>query len=152
MEELPQMFMQSCKGQPVDTWLVRKWSLVTELINTESYPLYCLANSLSVSLKSSVAINAYYTPANALGFDWHEDPHDVFIWQLQGNKTWRVVTPGERPQDREPLIETVLLPGHLLYIPQGFPHVAKTCADETSHHLSIGFLSREEQVRRVVLE
>jgi len=96
----------------------------------------------------------------------HTDKQDVFVLQACGAKRWRVFgppSPSKKPladplargkahdalalsELGEPLIDTVLAPGQLLYVPAGFPHTTDTCntgeagaaADEDSVHLTIG--------------
>ena len=42
------------------------------------------------------------TPAGAQGLELHDDPHDVFVLQAFGRKSWEIHTaPGE--DEREPL-------------------------------------------------
>jgi len=76
----------------------------------------------------------------------HTDKQDVFVLQTCGTKHWRVYEPPpphERPLSDplargkgddvlalselgEPLIDTVLTPGQMLYVPAGFPHTTDT--------------------------
>jgi uncharacterized membrane protein YgcG len=96
----------------------------------------------------------------------HTDKQDVFVLQSGGAKRWRVYTPP--PPDAKPhadplargkahdalrldelaapLLDVVLRPGDMLYVPAGFPHTTDTvhtaaagaAADEDSIHLTIG--------------
>lgn len=91
-----------------------------------------------------VAMNVYLTnPQQRISAPPHTDKQDVFVLQTQGMKRWRVFRPPE-PQrqyradpfargkatdvltlselDSEPLVDTVLMPGQVLYVPAGFPH------------------------------
>jgi len=82
--------------------------------------------------------NAYLTPPNTQGFAPHYDDVDVYILQLEGRKRWRLYPPRSDsdvlpryssedidPEDLpEPMLDTVLAPGDLLYAPRGTIHQA----------------------------
>ncbi|MCY9843402.1 cupin domain-containing protein [Vibrio caribbeanicus] len=86
----------------------------------------------------------------------HIDQYDVFIVQGRGQRHWKV---GARDQGQykesiqagalrqiegfDPIIDQVLEPGDLLYIPPGFPHEGDTL--EPSMSYSIGFRSPKQQ-------
>lgn len=111
------------------------------------------------------AINMYLTnPGQQLSAPPHTDKQDVFVLQTQGKKHWRVFkppAPGAMPKAdpytrgkakdvlkleelEAPIIDTVLEPGQMLYVPAGFPHTTDTlsefCGDgsDPSVHLTIG--------------
>lgn len=98
-----------------------------------------------VALKDPVRANAYLTPARAQALDIHYDNHCVLVLQLRGTKRWQVFAPPvplplarcEQPIARDvagvPVMVTELSPGDVLYIPRGFPHVARTEADSSLH-------------------
>ena len=101
-----------------------------------------------------VQANAYVTPPDSRGFDFHYDVHDVFVLQASGHKRWVVHEPvhvhplpsqpwtqhraaiAERVTG-EPVIDAVLAPGDALYLPRGWVHAAQA-QDTTSIHLTIG--------------
>ena len=96
----------------------------------------------------------------------HTDKQDVFVLQSCGAKRWRVYEPPapakkpnadplargkahdslEMSELGEPLIDTVLAPGQILYVPAGFPHTTDTlntaaagaASADDSVHLTIG--------------
>lgn len=89
------------------------------------------------------ALNMYLTAAGQkVSAPPHTDKQDVFVIQTQGQKRWRVYSPppparlfrsdpfarGKGTDSLEfselepPLIDTVLGPGQILYVPAGFPH------------------------------
>jgi hypothetical protein len=96
----------------------------------------------------------------------HTDKQDVFLIQCTGRKRWRVYSPphpAESPEldpmgrgkgtdhlvmdQSELLIDTVMEPGQVLYIPAGYPHDTDTvhvgneaegAAAEPSVHLTVG--------------
>ena len=114
------------------------------------------ANNLALELDQPVQINAYLSPSSARGLDVHFDYHDVFVVQLDGTKRWRVWSPTERSRDPiggthtvprprpdelgAPILDLVLEPGDVLYLPRGHPHVAET-TDRASAHLTVGLLA-----------
>ncbi len=101
-----------------------------------------------VLLGRHIGANAYLSPPRSQGFAIHYDPHDVFILQLAGRKTWRIygqhvrfptappvapVAPAEAGRPRRVL---ELAPGDLIYLPRGVLHDANT-GDEPSLHLTL---------------
>lgn len=101
-----------------------------------------------VLLSKHIGANAYLSPPRSQGFAIHYDPHDVFILQLAGRKSWRlygqhVAFPTRPPSDPiaaetagTPTRELVLSPGDLIYIPRGVLHDANTM-EAASLHLTL---------------
>ena len=93
----------------------------------------------------SVGINIYHSGPNAVALTRHVDQYDVFVLHLDGKKEWEIGVFGEGHviDSRDPgAIEEViswknitLVPGDLLYIPQGIYHAATTAEgyDSTTH-------------------
>ncbi len=117
-------------------------------------PLIEFADQLAADLGHPTQVNAYITPPSSRGFSAHYDVHDVFVLQVAGEKHWRIHEPvlpdPLRTQpwtDRaaavaaaaqaEPVIDVVLQPGDVLYLPRGFLHSA-TALGEISAHLTVG--------------
>jgi lysine-specific demethylase/histidyl-hydroxylase NO66 len=114
---------------------------------------FCTA--LAEDLGHPVQANAYITPPQSQGFSAHYDVHDVFVLQLAGQKHWRVHAPvhtdplrsqpwsdhgdavAARARDDEPVIDRVLEPGDVLYLPRGWLHSA-TALGDVSAHLTVG--------------
>jgi len=116
------------------------------------------------AMRLPVALNLYVTAAGQkTSAPPHTDKQDVFVFQTQGKKGWKVyappnpaeklkVDPFQRGKGTDmldlstcgaPLIETVLQPGQVLYVPAGFPHTTDTVTDndpgdDPSVHLTIG--------------
>jgi len=110
------------------------------------------------------ALNMYLTNAGQkTSAPPHTDKQDVFVLQTQGYKRWRVYSPP--PTSRmpkadpfargkskdvldlneleEPLIDHVMSPGQVLYVPGGFPHTTDTINgisidSDPSVHLTLG--------------
>lgn len=89
-------------------------------------------------------VNLYMTAAHCQGLDAHYDDQDVFVLQLDGEKTWRIFRGGpslpleEQPyhcriSDPPSFSEIVLRPGDVLYLPRGFIHAAHTNAEQSLH-------------------
>jgi ribosomal protein L16 Arg81 hydroxylase len=49
-----------------------------------------LACSFEALLNTDIGVNLYMTPRNAQAFQAHYDNHDVFIVQIEGEKTWKL--------------------------------------------------------------
>ncbi len=117
-------------------------------------PLIEFADALAADLGHPTQVNAYVTPPSSRGFTAHYDVHDVFVLQVAGEKHWRIHAPVHpdplRSQpwtdhraavaaaaEGEPLIDAVLRPGDVLYLPRGHLHSA-TALGEISAHLTVG--------------
>lgn len=94
-------------------------------------------------------VNVYMTaPGREVSVSPHTDMQDVLVFQTSGRKRWRVWGPPPRTGGRdpfgrgkngdridvdeelgEPLLDTWLEPGCILYVPMGFPHATSTAAD-----------------------
>jgi len=111
-------------------------------------------SALEDAFGSMVGANLYVTPGSHQGFAPHYDDIEAFILQLSGEKRWRVYSPSDgddlprlsssdfskdamASQVGEPLLETVLRPGDLLYFPRGFIHQAETVSGKPSIHLTV---------------
>ncbi|RBY85569.1 cupin domain-containing protein [Blastococcus sp. TF02A-30] len=120
-------------------------------------PLIEFADQLAADLGHPTQVNAYVTPPSSRGFDPHYDVHDVFVLQVAGQKHWTIHEPVLRDPlrsqvwtdrraevaeaaTREPVVDAVLEPGDVLYLPRGFLHSA-TALGEISAHLTIGIHS-----------
>jgi len=96
--------------------------------------------------------NIYLTPPNSQGFRTHYDDHDVFVIQIEGEKTWRLYnTPIETPfrgepfqsdvhEFGEPQEEFILKAGDCAYVPRGLVHDASTSGSGDSLHITIGLI------------
>jgi lysine-specific demethylase/histidyl-hydroxylase NO66 len=117
-------------------------------------PLIEFADQLAADLGHPTQVNAYVTPPSSRGFSAHYDVHDVFVLQVAGEKHWTIHEPvlpdplrsqpwTDRADDvaaaaeREPVIDAVLRPGDVLYLPRGFLHSA-TALGQISAHLTVG--------------
>ena len=112
-------------------------------------PLARFGRDLELTLTHPVQVNAYITPPASQGLGVHHDTHDVFVLQVDGRKRWDVHDPDGRATER--LLAAELAPGDCLYIPQRFPHAART-AETASVHLTVGVVPNTwgEVARRAV--
>ncbi len=96
----------------------------------------------------------FLTPPNSQGAKPHYDVPNIFVLQLEGQKTWRLYEPvGEKPfrmdditvVDPEnlgaPVLEVTLNSGDLFYFPRGYLHEPFT-SGESSLHITLGFIPR----------
>jgi Cupin superfamily protein len=110
-------------------------------------------SSLEEDLGHPVQANAYLSPPVGRAFRLHHDVHDVLALQITGRKRWQVFAPiveaplaGALPAGSvpagPPLLEAVLEPGDVLYVPRGFPHEARPAGPGFSLHLTVGVRCR----------
>ncbi|WP_433017711.1 JmjC domain-containing protein [Kribbella sp. CA-294648] len=125
-------------------------TIVIDRLEDFALPVREACDSLARSLATSMRAHAFITPAGETGFQPHHDPLGAFIVQVHGAKRWRVYERREtgasgqiystdeqgQPQDLlEPIIDTILRPGDVLYLPQGYPHLA-TAPEVMSVHIT----------------
>nr|XP_020026890.1 bifunctional lysine-specific demethylase and histidyl-hydroxylase NO66 [Castor canadensis]XP_020026891.1 bifunctional lysine-specific demethylase and histidyl-hydroxylase NO66 [Castor canadensis]XP_020026892.1 bifunctional lysine-specific demethylase and histidyl-hydroxylase NO66 [Castor canadensis]XP_020026893.1 bifunctional lysine-specific demethylase and histidyl-hydroxylase NO66 [Castor canadensis]XP_020026894.1 bifunctional lysine-specific demethylase and histidyl-hydroxylase NO66 [Cast len=105
---------------------------------------------------SMAGSNVYLTPPNSQGFAPHYDDIEAFVLQLEGRKLWRVYRPRVPTEELaltsspnfsqedlgEPVLQTVLEPGDLLYFPRGFIHQAECQDGVHSLHLTLSTYQR----------
>lgn len=105
--------------------------------------IYRLCAYLESFVECVVGANVYVTPDCSQGFAPHFDDIDAFVCQVSGFKRWRVYAPRKDGLDKLPrrssvdfdrkdvdktpvLIDAVLSPGEMLYLPRGAVHEAET--------------------------
>jgi 50S ribosomal protein L16 3-hydroxylase len=127
------------------------WTLVVQAVNHWSPEVAELVKPFAFIPKWRLddVMISYATPGGGVGP--HIDLYDVFICQGSGRRHWRVGDVGNHRQFAahpallhtdpfEPIIDTELLPGDILYIPPGFPHDGVTL--EESMSFSVGFRAK----------
>lgn len=100
-----------------------------------------------------IDIQLFVTPKNSVGFEWHYDVEEVFVYQTVGSKEFFLRQPkaGMTLPHRSlppefnlnevsegPEMRCLLNAGYHLYIPAGYWHKAR--AVEDSFHISVGIL------------
>jgi lysine-specific demethylase/histidyl-hydroxylase NO66 len=116
--------------------------------------VHALLSSMELEWGCMVGSNAYLTPPGASqGFSPHYDDICAYILQLEGKKHWKVYAPLNKQETLprtsssdyteedlkgiEPVLDVVLEPGDLLYMPRGWIHQACTLPTrEHSLHLT----------------
>ncbi|NXU57061.1 RIOX1 oxygenase, partial [Turnix velox] len=123
---------------------------------TFSLPVWHLLSVLQEHFGSMVGANTYLTPPGTQGFAPHYDDIEAFVLQLEGKKRWRVYSPRTdtevlpqfssanltQAELGEPMLETVLEPGDLLYFPRGFIHQGDCLPDAHSLHITVSSYQR----------
>jgi len=116
----------------------------TVIINSAERSIPRLAAAcqrMEQQLKFKVQSNIYITPPGSQGFALHYDPHDIFLMQIKGPKTWLIYDSGEelpityRSFKNEPKLVSKfdIHSGDFLYIPRGTPHEAYASESSTIH-------------------
>jgi len=117
------------------------------------YDVACLVRAFEGALPSSglVDANLFITARAVPGLPEHYDNEDLFVLQVEGEKTWHL-SPAllalplpEQTFDRRRELATavdaptpiVMRPGDLLYVPRGYMHRVNS-GDRGSIHLTIG--------------
>lgn len=116
----------------------------TIIINSAHKAIPNLADACSAfeqEMKIRVQANIYITPPNSQGFAMHYDPHDIFLMQIKGPKTWQIYDTGEELpttnkafKNKPKLVAKFdVQAGDLLYLPRGTVHEAFSTAISTIH-------------------
>jgi bifunctional lysine-specific demethylase and histidyl-hydroxylase NO66 len=113
-------------------------------------PLATFCRNLEGDLNHPVGVAVYMTPPHTLGVKPHFDTQEGFLVQIDGSKRWKVYKPVhefppvegsytsvEREKLSEPIFETVLSAGDVLYIPRGFPHEGMSGDGQASLHITL---------------
>lgn len=129
-------------------------SLVANQLHRVCEPVGAVARMLAAGFAARSYANVYCSFRGVQAFQTHFDLHDVFAVQVEGEKTWRVyearadapvapVPPGDEGEKfliasrGNVLLEVVMKPGDLLYLPRGQYHDALTGA-QASLHVTFG--------------
>jgi hypothetical protein len=101
-----------------------------------------------VLLRSRVSAHVFLTPPRAQGFMPHRDEHASFILQMEGAKDWTVYAPEIRSDDPLPSepggvdrdtlcryrpVEVSLKSGDVLFLPEWWPHEARSAGTYSLH-------------------
>lgn len=132
----------------VDAGLVREFladgaTVLLPQLDEWYRPVAKLADALSARTRRRVSAFQFYTPPGQQGLAIHRDDTDVILLQTAGSKRWTVYAgptdggwaPGPVAEPGDPVFETELSAGEILYIPRGFAH-AGIGGDTFSAHLS----------------
>jgi len=123
------------------------------MLNPQTFhnAVWRLCSTLQDHFNTMVGANVYLTPPGTQGFAPHWDDVEVFMCQLEGSKHWKLYSPreeGERlprhssanlaqEEVGEPILETTMHPGDMIYMPRGTIHQGNCLAEEHSLHITI---------------
>lgn len=129
-------------------------TIILNQVHQSDIALAAFCRSVERVFSCHVQTNIYLTPPGSQGFHTHYDNHDVFVLQIEGEKTWRLYDqaveapyrgerfePGKHPVG-EPSHSFVLKAGDCAYVPRGLMHDASTSGDAASLHITCGLLAR----------
>jgi Cupin superfamily protein len=147
-------------------------SVVVNHADLRSPHVAALCEDLQRSLPHAYA-NAYVTPPGSQTAPAHTDDRDVFIVQLYGRKHWTVYgeipVPFPFPHEQvgkdgskhravpdsvlngPVLIERILSPGDVLYMPRGYVHQATACDDDCSFHVTVALATHDWSLTGLLL-
>jgi hypothetical protein len=123
-------------------------TLVINSIEQTSQPLTALCDGLADLFSTYPLVNAYVSSGAEDGFGLHWDDHEVFVLQIAGRKRWQIyhrsveaplirTADAMRPPEKdEPVFDSLLEIGDLLYLPRGWWHAPRGIG-EPSMHLTI---------------
>jgi bifunctional lysine-specific demethylase and histidyl-hydroxylase NO66 len=129
-------------------------SVVANHIHRVCPEIGAVANVLAEDFAARTFANVYCSFKGVQAFQTHYDLHDVFAFQAEGEKVWRVyearadapvspVPPGDEAEQwlinsrGKVLFEAHMKPGDVIYLPRGQYHDALTGA-EASLHVTFG--------------
>ena len=127
------------------------------LQNYTNHPgLLALIAHLQAWSQSPVHAVAFYSAPQQMALPLHWDTENLFILQIAGSKRWELMPSDfihplhfQQPETYLPQVEILadqtqiydLSAGDILYVPRGYLHRARTCSEQGSIHLSLGFLT-----------
>ncbi|XP_036139270.1 ribosomal oxygenase 1 [Monomorium pharaonis] len=122
------------------------------MLNPQTFipAIHALNATLQEYFGCFVGANLYLTPPNSQGFAPHYDDVEAFILQIEGQKRWRLYKPlneneylpryssknFNQLEIGNPILDTVIKAGDLLYLPRGTIHQGMTL-DTHSLHVTI---------------
>ncbi|XP_020627821.1 bifunctional lysine-specific demethylase and histidyl-hydroxylase NO66-like isoform X2 [Orbicella faveolata] len=116
-----------------------------------SHSVWKLTSLLQEYFGCLVGANVYLTPPGSQGFAPHYDDIEAFVVQLEGRKHWRLYNPRSDAESLpryssanfsqeeigDPILDTELAAGDILYFPRGTIHQADTPSDTHSLHITL---------------
>lgn len=128
------------------------------MLNPQTFipQLHALNATLQEFFGCFVGANSYLTPPNSQGFAPHFDDIEAFILQIEGKKRWRLYMPlneneylpryssknFDQSEIGEPIMDTIVEAGDLLYLPRGTIHQGETIDDTHSLHVTLSVYQR----------
>ncbi len=118
-------------------------SLITQPINAYVPALRALCESAREQVSDYVWAGAVAQTGSGGALTIHYDAEDLIILQLEGTKRWRIYSPtvmypvaGAKPlglPSENLVLDEVLRPGDLMFLPAGFWHVCENGPDLSLH-------------------
>ena len=141
-------FTPRIRAGDVTEHLRRGATLSFDAIDEVHEPLVRLARAFETFFRGGTKINIYAGWRSLHGLDLHRDNQEIFILHMDGRKRWLLYGDSVDAIDRSTLssasvppagaiLDEVLHPGDLLYIPRGCYHVALPM-NEPALHLTLG--------------
>ena len=126
------------------------FSVVILRVEAHVPALAAVCNEIKTQLHEGSFVGAVVTSgAGAGAFKVHFDPEDLVILQIEGTKRWQVfgpvvsnplkAMPKQTLENPQPILDEVLEPGDLLFVPGGYWHHCESGLS-TSVHLGVFFL------------
>lgn len=135
----------------------RNWSLLVQAVNEHYPPAQELLRAFRFlpDWRIDDLMVSYSTPGGGVGP--HLDQYDVFIVQGMGSRRWQVGASGDfqthcpHPDLKQvaefaPIINEVLEPGDMIYIPAGFPHAGDTVQEALNYSVGLRAPSQAELI------
>ncbi|XP_014431763.2 ribosomal oxygenase 1 [Pelodiscus sinensis] len=146
------------RALPAVVWDFYRNGCSLRMLNPQAFSatVWHFLSILQEQFGSMAGANTYLTPAGTQGFAPHYDDIEAFVIQLEGKKHWRVYGPRDdtevlpqfsscnfaQEEIGEPILETVLEAGDLLYFPRGFIHQGDCLPDAHSLHITVSSYQR----------
>lgn len=124
------------------------WSLLVQAVNEHFPPAQQIIEAFRFlpDWRIDDLMVSYSTPGGGVGP--HLDQYDVFIIQGSGQRRWQVGAKGnyetllphpdlKQVPEFTPILDEVLNPGDMIYIPAGFPHSGDSLQESLNY--SVGF-------------
>ncbi|XP_012285002.1 ribosomal oxygenase 1 [Orussus abietinus] len=128
------------------------------MLNPQTFipKLHMLNATLQEFFGCFVGANSYLTPPGSQGFAPHYDDIEAFILQIEGKKRWRLYKPPsayeflardssknfDQSEIGEPILDTIVNAGDLLYFPRGTIHQGETVEGTHSLHITLSVYQR----------
>lgn len=119
-----------------------------------------MAATLQEMFGCFVGANLYLTPPDSQGFAPHYDDVEAFILQIEGQKRWRLYRPlteneylpryssknFDQSEIGQPILDTIVKAGDLLYLPRGTIHQGMTLDGIHSLHVTLSVYQKNSWV------
>jgi ribosomal protein L16 Arg81 hydroxylase len=147
----PKRWMADGKVDPakLEKFVADGFSLVMLRVEEHVPALAALCTEIKTRLREGTFVGVIVTSGTGVGaFQVHFDPEDLLILQIEGTKRWQVfgpvvpnplrAMPKQTLENPQPILDEVLEPGDLLFVPGGYWHHCESGLS-TSVHLGIFF-------------